>query len=438
MEKKEALAGIGDELERMSWTDAFTSSVKNIPSSAGQFAKDVATPFMHPIETAKSVGKMAIGAAEKLIPGEQAEEQNFDSLVEFMKDRYGSIDNFKKTIAKDPVGILGDIATVFTGIGGVARGVGAMAGSRALQSAGKIATKAGMVADPLNIAQKGVSAATAILPEKLYQSAAKFTKTATRPGIGETSGGVRKAITQEALDMRIMPTYKGLEKLDSIRKSLNDNIESLLSAADDSGVTTARGALFKDFSELRNTVLKTSTTPGTDIKTINRIQKDILTANKKIDRQYLKPSELQDYKTKIYSDIEKFYKKQAKSPISVDARKLIAKNAKEAIEDIIPEITELNQKHAIIKKLSIAVEDSAGRIKNRDLMGIGIPLKVGAGTAAGGMPGGVAGLVYGIVDTPQVKSALAIAINEMQKRGIKITPTKTAIEMGLFQAGRQD
>lgn len=438
MTKEEAIAGIGDELDRMSWGDAFGSAVKNIPSSAGQFAKDIAQPFIHPIDTVKAVGGVALGAAEKLIPGEQEGEQNFDAVIDFMKDRYGSIDNFKKTIAKDPVGVLGDIATLATGTGAGLKAAGTVSKIGALKKAGSIAAKAGMIVDPLNAVQKGLSAATSALPERLYQSAAKFTKTATRPGVGETSGDVRKTITQAALEKRIMPTYKGLEKLDEIKKSLGENIESLLSEADAAGFEVARGRLFKDFTALRKTALETSTTPKADIRAINKIQKDILDANKAIGREKLNASELQAYKTTIYDDIENYYKKTAKSPITVKVRKTIARNAKKALEEAIPEIKRLNKEYGVMKRLSKAIEDSAGRITNRDLMGIGIPLKAGAGGAVGGKAGGVLGLMWGIFDAPTVKASTAIAINELRKKGIKITPTKTAIEMGLFQSGRDN
>ena len=38
-----------------SWSDVATGAVKNLPSSALQLGKDVVHPFMHPVDTAKSL-----------------------------------------------------------------------------------------------------------------------------------------------------------------------------------------------------------------------------------------------------------------------------------------------------------------------------------------------------------------------------------------------
>ena len=40
--------------------------VSNIPSSAVEFGKNMAMPFLHPIDTAKSIGNLGLGVAEKM------------------------------------------------------------------------------------------------------------------------------------------------------------------------------------------------------------------------------------------------------------------------------------------------------------------------------------------------------------------------------------
>ena len=129
------------------------------------------------------------------------------------------------------------------------------------------------------------------------------------------------------------------------------------------------------------------------------------------------------------------------------------------MEEIVPEIKGLNKKYGPMKDL----EESLGkaisqRIINRDIMGIGLPIKAVAGSGAGAaMAGGMGaavgtgvGLVLGIIDTPTVKAALAIMIDRMQKAGKIVPGRKTEIlnklnklmtpeiMSGAFQAGRAE
>ena len=138
----------------MTWGDAASDAVGNIPESAAQFGKDIAQPFLHPIETAKTLADLGKGILEKIIPGEQGwDEATADAVGKFFVDRYGSVEGIKNTLAKDPVGMLADVATVLTG--------GGAAAARAPGVAGRIAnaaSKAGRVIDPMNAAVKGAGA----------------------------------------------------------------------------------------------------------------------------------------------------------------------------------------------------------------------------------------------------------------------------------------
>lgn len=128
-----------------------SEAVSNIPGSALQFAKDTVQPILHPIDTAESLGMLAKGVAQKtgLVSGEDAIPAA-DALGKHFADRYGSVDGFKKAIAKDPVGVLADISTVLT--------LGGSAAARAPGVAGKIGEvvkTAGDIANPINTALKG-------------------------------------------------------------------------------------------------------------------------------------------------------------------------------------------------------------------------------------------------------------------------------------------
>lgn len=107
--------------------DTAAEAMMNVGPSALQFAKDTVQPFLHPVDTAKAIGSLA------------TDPNSRKAFVDFYVERYGGIDNLKRTIATDPVGFLGDLSTALTfGGAALARGpaqVGAV--GRAAQTAGK-------------------------------------------------------------------------------------------------------------------------------------------------------------------------------------------------------------------------------------------------------------------------------------------------------------
>lgn len=108
-------------------------SVGNIPSSAMKLGSNVVSAITHPIDTVKAVhgtvtgaiqsGVRATGVAEGL-PITPQEEQ-FAQVKDFIMKRYGSEENFKKTLIEDPVGALADAASIFSGAGAGLKAVGA-------------------------------------------------------------------------------------------------------------------------------------------------------------------------------------------------------------------------------------------------------------------------------------------------------------------------
>lgn len=133
------------------WSQIPLQAAVNAPESAVQYAKDFMHPFFHPIDTAESLGGLALGLAQKAgikIDGEY--EKYPDAVGQLIMDRYGSVDNFKKTMAKDPVGTLGDISTVLSPGSLVARAPGIVG------KIGKTLSTVSKVTDPLNVPRAGL------------------------------------------------------------------------------------------------------------------------------------------------------------------------------------------------------------------------------------------------------------------------------------------
>jgi hypothetical protein len=88
---------------------------RNIPESGMQYGKDILTALTDPIGTAKSIGELGLGIIQLAIPGEQASEQQAKAVGQYFANRYGGMENIKKTIATDPVGFAGDVSVLLTG-----------------------------------------------------------------------------------------------------------------------------------------------------------------------------------------------------------------------------------------------------------------------------------------------------------------------------------
>jgi hypothetical protein len=127
--------------------------MSNVGPSAKRFGQDMLQMVTDPVGTAKTLGKVGVGAAQKVIPGEQEYEPYADAVGQFFADRYGGLDNVKRTLAEDPVGFAADLSTVLTG--------GQMALLRAPGIAGQVGRAAGTVSravDPINATLKGAQA----------------------------------------------------------------------------------------------------------------------------------------------------------------------------------------------------------------------------------------------------------------------------------------
>ena len=117
-------------------TEVPLAAAKNLPASAKQFATGLYEAVTQPIQTAKAVMDVGAGALRAVMPesvrafidrfdvNPAATQQAMDmanAVGGMYKDRYGSYENLKRTLAEDPVGAAADLSTLLTGGAGVAR-----------------------------------------------------------------------------------------------------------------------------------------------------------------------------------------------------------------------------------------------------------------------------------------------------------------------------
>jgi hypothetical protein len=177
------------EPQSMPWSDVATSAVKNIPKSAAEFGGNIMHAVTHPVETVKALADVGYGGLSKaagavgvpMDPTAKAErEQSFDAVAGFFAERYGGVENFKKTLAEDPVGFAADVSTVLAP---------AQLATRAPGVAGKTAqtvSAASRAVDPLTAAARAIKAAgskvVAPVIGQLTGTGAESVRTAARSG----------------------------------------------------------------------------------------------------------------------------------------------------------------------------------------------------------------------------------------------------------------
>jgi hypothetical protein len=144
-----------------------------IPSTVN-LVSDIYQTFRHPIDTVKSLG--ALGSSVLGAVGiTDADPAMAQAVGQYLSDRYGGVENIKRSLAQDPAGILADAASLLGG-GGMALKAAKL--GRAANAANKVAS----FVDPLSLAGKGFK----FLP-KAGQQVLGFTTGAGPTAIGEAA-----------------------------------------------------------------------------------------------------------------------------------------------------------------------------------------------------------------------------------------------------------
>ena len=145
------------------WSEVATEAVGNLPKSAAKLASGVVQTVTHPIETAQSVLDIANAGMQKVLPESVNEfmhkvapetAQNpakGEAVADFYKDRYGSLQGFKRALAEDPLGVASDISTVATGGGALASKIPGMA------KVAQTASRVGEAVNPVGLVSQAVN-----------------------------------------------------------------------------------------------------------------------------------------------------------------------------------------------------------------------------------------------------------------------------------------
>lgn len=178
----------------------------NFGPSAWQLVKDLAQPFIHPIETFNGL---------KALVGEDPSARQ--AVGQYMMERYGGLDNVAESFKTDPVGVASDILGLASG-GAFLAGKTAIGGSRVAR-VGQIANMLDPANVPLNVAgatARGVTTQIPLIPAMVGLQTGVGTDTALRAIETGLEGGQRSE--------RFRTGRRGLSNVqdlvDELRKSI--------------------------------------------------------------------------------------------------------------------------------------------------------------------------------------------------------------------------
>jgi len=387
--------------------------VSNIPESGAKAVGDIYNAFRHPVDTGLAINNLGTGLIQKLIPGEQSKEKYADAAGEFIMERYGTMDKFKQSLMDDPVGIVSDIAGLLSGGSLLAPKIG-----------GKMAA-IGSAIDPANLVVRGASKAVMNLPavknapKNLYKSAAKFQKKFDQD-----------AVTNTALREGILPTDAGIIKGKEILTGLDSKITDVIMESVNSGKKIPRSKMYKYLKDARKEMGGVNLDAADNLKKLNKVVSDFEKYIKTKGKGQLTAAEVQDFKIKIYETIKWKANQGTGSKAKATTRKAIARAAKDELEIAIPEIKGFNLKMGEVIELMDAIDAPAARIANRDIIGLGLPAKVIAGSVIGDGSGAAIGFLAGIADSPTLKAKLALGLNSIKNQKISAARKRVlAIEL---------
>jgi hypothetical protein len=353
----------------MGYGEMLGQAVINTPASAGRMVSGLYEAVTSPVQTVSGLMDVAAGGLQNVLPKPVTDFINqFETNPEaakravntanamggMYKERYGTLEGIKNTIATDPVGVAGDLSTLLAGGAGLAKGAGSIAGP------GRIGSAMSGVADKLSTASNVTNPINAMVkaPGIAYDLAGALTKQglALKTGVGtEPITQAVKAgregnttvlanmreqvpITQVLDDARTNLAQMNLDKQKDYRSGMV-NIKNDKSVLDLSGVE----AVLKNAEN--STGFKQSGIPK-DAKAVEVLQKirDKIDHWKKLDpAEYHTPEGLDYLKQSLWDDFGKLGREE-KTAYSVG--KQVYDSVKNQISTQAPEYSKVMKNYS--------------------------------------------------------------------------------------------
>lgn len=184
------------------------AALRNLPKSTVEFAGNLVSPIIHPVNTFMGLGDVLGGVMEPITPdilyGKEALQKAKaarSGFADFLAERYGGTEQLKRTMAEDPVGFLGDLSTVLSGGAAGAGKLGATGTSSVL-------AKGATYTNPLTpVAAGGKYAYGKLVPE-----AEKTAAAITRKAAGEDLDTIRAILNEDKSGLTVADLLADLDR----------------------------------------------------------------------------------------------------------------------------------------------------------------------------------------------------------------------------------
>lgn len=192
----EAPAPQAAQVPAPSWSEVPGQAVRNALPSFGHMIGGLYEAVTSPVQTAKSALDIAAGGLRAAVPegvrnfidrldanpeAQQRIAQMASAAGGMIKERYGSEENIRRTLATDPVGVAGDLSMLFSGGGTLAARAPGVVGQ-----VGGVVARVGSTIDPLLAAGRGAAKAGE-LGGKVLANALGVTTGTSGAAVGEAA-----------------------------------------------------------------------------------------------------------------------------------------------------------------------------------------------------------------------------------------------------------
>lgn len=194
----------------------------NVIQSGASLLGNVGEAILHPIQTVQNLGGAAVGGIEKVAGQENENTQKFDNVINFFKNRYGSVQNFEKTLYEDPVGVAADLSSLLGLGGGALKLAGNASKVEGVANAGRALSTASDFTNPLAPVAAGVGKIANPVKEGGIALAGKL-------------GGIEPSTTEIARTGALDPITIANTTRESVGTEVSDVLRKRLASLDETG-----------------------------------------------------------------------------------------------------------------------------------------------------------------------------------------------------------
>lgn len=329
-----------------------------------------------------------------------------EAVGQMYKDRYGGVENIKRSLYEDPVGVALDASMVLGGTGAGLKGLGVVSKSSRLAKAGQIASKVGKVIDPVSIAGKGLGKVGTAVKPRLANVLEGMSEGYATSGLGdpklikEIQGVTGKKASQ------LMKEYDLFDRSPSSAgraiEGLDTTITSKIKGAPNARVLDILKQFDEKIAQYKNSAMLSTSARGQLEELLRRKQEfvDYIKQGSKRRPSQIKPDSLRKMKQVVGEDVKKFSPDASKSIQTASAQDVY-----NIYKDKLNEIAgtkQLGRDEAGLIKLKDIFKNAEARGQSRQALGLKDFVAGGAGGTIGGVPGALGGIALRqFLDSPK-------------------------------------